>query len=61
MSVTYRVQSLDEIAAMFEEQAASAINRSKTAKTEKARLLESREAYAWKQAAHIVRQTTIDP
>ena len=61
MDVTYTATSLDDVAKLFDERAASARQIAEHARTQQHRTAQKAAADAWESGALILRSTTLTP
>ncbi len=57
---SYKAKSLSDIANMFDQHAVNAMSKQVGARTQKEGIRNAGEAYAWAEAARILRQTTLE-
>lgn len=59
-NMTYTAKNLSDIARMFDSLATTAMSKQVGARTQKEGIRNAGEAYAWSEAARILRQTTLE-
>ena len=60
VAISYKAKSLSEIAKMFDLFSTNAMSKQVGARTQKEGIRNAGEAYAWAEAARILRQTTLE-